>query len=159
MRAFDLERQFDLIFVPINSICHLFTREDVESCLRCVRQHLQPQGRFVVDVFNPSLTLLSRDLSRWYEVGEYTDAEGRRVRLSEQNRYDRATQINHITWRFERDDGTRTELSLTMRQYFPQELDALLAYNGFVVEEKLGGYGEKPFHSESNQQIVVARLG
>ena len=78
--------------------------------------------------------------------------------LSEQNRYDRATQINHITWRFEFDDGRHVEQTLTMRQFFPQELDALLAYNGFVMEDKFGGYGEKPFHSESNQQIVVARL-
>ena len=158
MRDFDLGTHFDLIFIPINSICHLLTRADVEACLRCVCQHLQPAGRFVVDVFNPSLTLLSRDVSRWYEVGEYDTPDGARVRLVEQNRYDRATQINYITWRYEFDDGRQVERTLTMRQFFPQELDALLAYNGFVIEAKYGGYGEKDFHAESNQQLVVARL-
>lgn len=157
MRAFELGERFDLIFVPINSLCHLLTRPDVEACYRCVRAHLAPPGRFVVDVFNPSLAILGRDPGRWYEVGEYTDAGGGRVRLTEQNRYDPAAQINHIVWRFESDDGRRVEHRLTMRQFFPQELDALLAYNGFVIEAKYGQYGEKAFHAESTQQVVVAR--
>lgn len=158
MRAFDLGQRFDLIFIPINSICHLLTRDDAEACLRCVRAHLQPAGRFVVDVFNPSLTLLTREGSRWYEVGEYDTPGGGRVRLTEQNRYDRATQINHLTWRYEFDDGRQVEHTLTMRQFFPQELDALLAHNGLVIEAKYGGYGERDFHAESNQQLIVARL-
>jgi SAM-dependent methyltransferase len=155
MRDFRLGQQFDLIFIPVNSICHLLTREDVEACLRCVRAHLQPRGRFIVDVFNPSLEILSRDPSRWYEIGGYADSDGQRVRLSEQTRYDRASQVSAITWRYEWDDGRRAEHSLTMRQFFPQELDALLAYNGFVIETKFGKYGEAEFHAESNQQLVV----
>lgn len=158
MRAFDLGQRFDLIFISINSICHLLARGDVEACLRCVRRHLQPAGRFVVDVFNPSLTLLAREASRWHEVGEYDTPDGGRVRLTEQTRYDRATQINHLTWRYEFDDGRHVEHTLTMRQFFPQELDALLAYNGFAIEDKYGGYGERDFHTGSNQQLIVARL-
>lgn len=157
MRAFELAERFDLIFIPINSLCHLLVRPDVEACFCCVRAHLAPQGRFVIDVFNPSLAILGRDPGRWYEVGEYTDAGGGRVRLTEQNRYDSATQINHILWRFESDDGRRVEHRLTMRQFFPQELDALLAYNGFAIDAKYGQYGEKEFHAESTQQLVVAR--
>lgn len=157
MRDFDLGERFDLIFIPINSLGHLLTRPDVEACFHCVRAHLAPPGRFVVDVFNPSLAILGRDPGRWYEVGEYTDAQGERVRLIEQNRYDPATQVNHIVWRFEADDGRRTEHRLTMRQFFPQELDALLAYNGFALEAKYGQYGEGEFHSGSTQQLIVAR--
>ena len=87
------------------------------------------------------------------------DAEGRRWRLSEQNRYDSAAQVNHITWRFEADDGRRLERQLRMRQFFPQELDGLFEYNGFEIVAKYGKYGEKPFHAESARQIIVARPG
>lgn len=158
MCQFNLGQQFDLIFIPINSICHLHTRAEIENCFRCVRQHLAPGGRFVVDVFNPSFSILSRDPNRWYEVGEYADTQGQPLKLVEQNRYDPATQINTITWRFERSAGQVVERTLTMRQYFPQELDALLAYNGFEIEHKFGKYGEKEFHAESTQQILVARV-
>ena len=43
---------------------------------------------------------------------------------------------------------------LNMRMYFPQELDALLHYNGFTIEAK---YGEKmgPFGAESERQRIV----
>lgn len=157
MRQFNLGQPFDLIFIPINSLCHLHTRAEVENCLRCVRQHLAPGGRFVVDVFNPALAILSRDPTRWYEVGEYVDAQGQPLKLVEQNRYDSATQINTIKWRFEFSDGRAKELQLTIKQYFPQELDALLAYNGFEIEHKYGKYGEKEFHADSTQQIVVAK--
>jgi len=158
MRQFNLGQQFDVIFIPINSLCHLHTRAEVEDCFRCVRQHLAPDGRFVVDVFNPSLAILSRDPNRWYVVGEYVDAHNQPLKLVEQNRYDSATQINAIKWRFEFSNGRAQELALTMKQYFPQELDALLAYNGFEIEHKYGKYGEKEFHADSTQQIVVAKL-
>ncbi|MBP7690373.1 MAG: class I SAM-dependent methyltransferase [Anaerolineales bacterium] len=158
MRAFTLGRRFDLIFIPINSLCHLLTRPDVEACFQCVRAHLEPHGRFIIDVFNPSFAILSRDSQRWYEIGEYPDAQGRRVRLSEQNRYDSATQINAITWRFETEGGPPQDLALAMRQFFPQELDALLAWHGFTLEAKYGKYGEKDFHADSTQQLIVARL-
>ncbi len=157
MRAFDLGETFDLVFVPVNSLCHLLTRPDLEAFLRCVRAHLAPAGRFVIDVFNPSLTILSRDPSRWYTIGEYPDDQDGHLRLTEQNRYDAAAQVNHIVWRFDWEDGGRAQHRLTMRQFFPQELDALLIYNGFAIEAKYGQYGERDFHAESRQQLVVAR--
>jgi SAM-dependent methyltransferase len=159
MRTFALDQQFDLIFIPINSLCHLMDWRDVGQCFAQVRRHLAPGGRFVIDVFNPSLALLTRDRTRWYEVGDYRDAQGGTVRLTEQNKYDAATQINHLQWRFETESGQRLEHSLTMRQFFPQELDALLAHSGFVVAQKFGKYGETPFHGDSTQQIVVAQVG
>jgi ubiquinone/menaquinone biosynthesis C-methylase UbiE len=35
-RDFRLKKKFNLIFFPINSICHLMDIESVESCFRCV---------------------------------------------------------------------------------------------------------------------------
>ncbi len=156
MRDFALAAAFDLIFIPINSLCHLEETADVRDCLAAVRRHLAPDGRVVIDVFNPSLEILSRDPSRWHDLGTFESAAGRTVRLSERNRYDRATQVNAITWRFERDDEPAVDLALSMRQFFPQELDALVAGAGLRVLAKHGNYGEKPFQSDSRQQVLIA---
>ena len=43
--------------------------------------------------------------------------------------------------------------------YFPQELDALLKYNGFKVLEKYGNFEGKGFESGDEHQVVVCGVG
>lgn len=42
MRAFDLGRTFDFVFITANSLLHLHEAEDLVSCFRSVRRHLAP---------------------------------------------------------------------------------------------------------------------
>jgi hypothetical protein len=41
--------------------------------------------------------------------------------------------------------------------FFPQEIDALLHYNGFEVEKEYGNHEEAPFVDSSYKQIIVCR--
>lgn len=156
-RSFDLGRQFRTILLPYNAIVHIHELQDVESCLSCVKRHLADEGRFVVDTFNPSLQILTRDPSKRYPTMEYRDPAGAgRVVITETNRYDAATQINHVTWYFRiGDQAEETAKPLNMRMFYPQELEALLRYNGFVIDAKMGEYDGSPFTSESRLQLVV----
>jgi hypothetical protein len=124
-----------------------------------VRRHLERDGRFLVELFNSSVKLLARDPDRRYTVGEYEDPNGGgRVLVTEELRYDAATQVNHIRWFF-RNEGyeEETALSFEMRHFFPQEIDALLWYNGFLIEHKYGSYDEEEFSSDSPKQLIVYR--
>jgi SAM-dependent methyltransferase len=58
MRDFDLERTFSLITLPFRAFQHLLTVEDQIACLTCVHRHVADDGRFIVDLFNPSLEML-----------------------------------------------------------------------------------------------------
>lgn len=159
MRRFALGATFQVIFVAAQALSHLYTRQDVEACFACVREHLADGGRFLIEVFNPSLTLLSRRPGQRYPVGEYIDPHSsRRMFVTQEVRYDAAAQVNHIQW-FYRDDGSDEEsvLSYEMRQFFPQEMDVLLVYNGFAIEHKWGGYDEADFASDSPKQIIVCQ--
>ncbi len=54
IRMLDLqEKKFDLIFIPFNSIHHLYRNEDLFNALGCVRNHLKAGGLFLLDCFNP----------------------------------------------------------------------------------------------------------
>lgn len=158
MRHFELDQEFSLIFIAGNSLQHLDTIKDVESCFASVRKHMAPDGRFIVEVFNPSLQLLTRDPQIRYFVGEYKTSRGWIV-INENVFYDPASQINHIHWhyknQFENEEHTVT---FSMRQFFPQELDYLFLKNGFKIEEKYGDFDERGFESKSAKQIIVARL-
>ena len=61
-------------------------------------------------------------------------------------------------FRFRMPDGSEVTEKLPLRMFFPEELDALLKYHGFIVERKYGDYDESPFESESPMQIVVCSL-
>ncbi len=156
MRDFELGKRFNLIFVAGNALQHLNSVNDVKNCFASVRRHLTPRGRFIVEIFNPSIALLNRDPNRRYFVGEYrTDAGW--VVITTTVRYDSATQINHIDWHYKNQFSNQEQtVSFTMRQYFPRELDSLFDCNGFRIEAKYGDFDESDFAGNSPKQIIVA---
>ena len=157
MRDFSLDTLFDLIFLPNNSLGHLHTLSDIRACFTSVLRHLSPHGRFVLDMFNPSLPLLLREPDRLYPMTEYTRSDGRTVAVSETVSYDAASQILHALWHY-RTDGEPAEVRpLDLRIFFPQELEALLSLSGFTIEAKYGGFDKSPFSSASRQQVIVCR--
>lgn len=162
MRSFRLEPRFGLIFLAANSLSHLLDLDSFQACMARVREHLAPGGRFVVDVFVPKLQMLLVDPSQRQPLAEYDDPDGAgRVVVTAQSRYDPITQIKW-TKTFHRLPGAATEVegSLNMRMYFPQELQALLRYNGFQLEGAYGGWqGDMPLTDGSPKQIYVLTSG
>ena len=159
MRAFDLGTTFSLVILAANSLGHLLDRASLEGCLAAVRRHLAPNGRFVIDVFVPDLRLLTQAPDRRSPFAEYDDPDGAgRVVVTSTNRYEPDTQINRITT-YHRLPGRDDEIvgALDLRMYFPQELDALLAYNGLPVEAKYADYDRRPFGSEATKQLITCR--
>jgi len=158
MRQFDLDQKFLLIFVAGNSFQHLSSAEDIESILSSVKRHLDSDGRFIVEVFNPSLQLLTRDPQVRYLVGEYKTDNGWIV-IEENVFYEPATQINNVHWHY-RNQWAKEEqtVTFTMRQFFPQELDAILKSNGFRIEHKFGDFDQSDFTDKSPKQIIIARI-
>ena len=70
--------------------------------------------------------------------------------------HNKATQISHITSYY----SIRNEeivKNLKLRMFFPRELDSILNYNGFKIDQKYGSFTEEPFNSDSNWQIVICQ--
>ena len=159
MRGFTLNAPFDLIFLPNNSLGHLHTLPDICACFASVLRHLSPQGRFVVDMFNPSLPLLLREPDTHYPMTRYTRPDGKTAAVSETVFYDGASQILHALWHYQAGDEPADVRALDLRIFFPQELDALLRLSGFTREAKYGGFDRHPFSSASRQQVIVCGAG
>ncbi|EKD32834.1 MAG: hypothetical protein ACD_76C00138G0002 [uncultured bacterium] len=159
MRSFDLPERFSLIFVPFNSFQCLYSLADIEAALACIRRHLSPTGRFILDVFNPSIEIMV-DRFRAEQENQTLNIPAKGVvRWKERCCYDAAAQVNRVTWTFIFPDGTEEIQRLDMRCFYPQELSVLLKANGFIVEHFYGGYDCSEFCSESPKQILVCRLG
>jgi SAM-dependent methyltransferase len=159
MRDFDLGKRFALIILPANTLGHLLTLEDFEACMSCVKRHLRPGGRFALDMFVPNVELLLDKPGERFPFVEYEDPDGRGTIVVEESYvYEPGTQIKRITTHHAI-PGEPEELTgeLTMRMYFPQELDALLKYNGFTIEAKVDENLTSFGRESERQRIVCAR--
>lgn len=158
VRTFKLNKKFKLIIFPFNSIAHLHDLDSIDSCFTTVRKHLKTDGRFIVDMFNPKLSILTRNPKKRFPVAKYPDPDSNAmVVITESNTYDAAEQINYITW-FYKIGKNEFTCELNMRIYFPQELDTLLIHNGFIIENKFGSFASSQFNSKSEKQILVCKL-
>ncbi len=159
IRSFNLARRFPLVILPANVLCHLLDLEDLEAFLNCVEHHLHDEGTFIIDVFTPRLDILLRNPDTRFPHTEYPDPDGKgKVRVSESNCYNSASQINHVKLHYDLPDRPDQLVEeLAMRMYFPQELDALLGYNGFRIEKKYGDYDHTPFGTCTERQLIVCR--
>lgn len=159
MRSFDLGRTFPLILVPYNAINHLLDDASLADALRAMRAHMDAGSRLVVDTFQPSPAFLGDAPERRRPILRYLDPYlDKEVRLSEEHHYDPATQLDRIVWSYAVDgvEDARVE-ELTMRLFFPRELDAWLRFGGLEIEEKLGDYDGRRFDATSPKQLVIAK--
>lgn len=158
MREVRLRERFALVMCPFNTFLHLYTREDVERFLARVSNHLAPGGRFVFDVSMPDPDEHIRKPSRIYRTRPFVYPGVGRVRYGERFDYDRLRQILFVTSEFEPEKGDPFTMPLTHRQYYPQELEALLHYNGFTIERWVGDFDEDiDARSESHHIVITAR--
>ncbi len=161
LRKFRLRgRRFPLVISPFNVFMHLYSRSDVEAALETCRAHLTPRGRLVFDVLNPDLRAFVRDPQRAYTSRPIVDpTTGRTWAYSEQFQFDPCTQVQMVTsvLRDPDDPSDLRVLPLAHRQFFPAELEALLHYNGFEIEERWGDFSRGPLAAEAESQVVVAR--
>lgn len=161
MRRARVDARFPLVLCTFNTALHLYTRTDVERFLAGVRAHLTPRGRFVVDLSTPHPGDLARSPERPYAAGRSRHPTlGRLVKNREYFDYDRARQILFVTMEFEPVGAPEQTFvtPLAHRQFFPQEWEALLHYNGFEVIGVHGDFEGRPFDRTSETMIWHARL-
>lgn len=163
MRTAALGRRFPLILCPFNAFLHLYTREDVERFLARVRAHLAPRGELCFDVSVPEPSELARDPARAYFAPRFRypgadGGEGEMVRYSERFDYDRWRQVLFVAMEFAPAGGGDPWMTpLAHRQFYPQELEALLHYNGFEITELYGDFFRNAPASDSRVMVLRCR--
>lgn len=158
IRALDLRKKYDFIFIPFNSIHHLYRNEDLFKAFQVVKKHLKPGGLFLLDCFNPNIQYIVEGEKEQQQIAAYTTDDGRDVLIKQTMRYENKTQINRIEWHYFINGRFDSVQNLDMRLFFPQELDAYLEWNGFKMIHKFGSFEEEAFNDHSGKQIFVCQL-
>ncbi len=150
--------QFPLAIAVFNVLEHLYTRVELDACLRCLRDHLAPDGAFAFDVQMPDLPWLMRDPQKRWARTRFTDPTTRRQMFYSTNHdYDPVGQIALIRLYYEPIDGKGPVriVKLSQRKYFPAELEALVAHAGLRVVERYGDFSGRPLDGTAESQVLV----
>ena len=157
IRTLNLSEKYDLIFIPFNSIHHLYQNKDLFKTFNVVKNHLKKGGLFLLDCFNPDIRFIAESEKEQKEIAQYTTHDGRKILIKQKMRYENSTQINRIEWHYYINGVFDSIQNLDMRMFFPQELDSYLEWNGFTILHKFGGFDEKIFNENSQKQIFVCQ--
>lgn len=157
IRYLDLPEKYDLIFIPFNSIHHLYENEDLFKALTAVKKHLKSGGLFLLDCFNPDIHFIVEGQKELKEIAQYTTDDGREILIKQIMQYESNTQINRIAWHYFINGQFDSIQNLDMRVFFPQELDTYLKWNGFDIIHKFGNFEAAAFDGHSGKQIFVCQ--
>ncbi len=160
MRAFDLGRTFALVTIPFRPFQHLVTVEEQLACLGCIRRHLAPGGRLILDLFNPSLEALTAPIGIESLEAEFTMLDGRRVQRGFRIvSRDRSNQVNQVELYYDvtgpAGSTERLVQAFPMRYLFRYEAEHLLVRAGFEVLQVFGGYDRQPFGTTYPGELIL----
>ncbi|HEY9529593.1 MAG TPA: class I SAM-dependent methyltransferase [Anaerolineales bacterium] len=159
-RSFDLDMQFRFIFITGNAFQAFLRRKDQEGLLASVKRHLLPGGTFAFETRNPSGHDLT-DQSEEELDQSYISVEGHQVSVSSIQTYDPIAQIIHWTSYRRWNDGGRDrqkETHIACRFTHPQELEALLYYNGFQIVQQYGSWDKQALSDRSSSIISICEV-
>ena len=166
LRRTTVKGRFPLVLCPFNTALHLYTRSDVEDWLACVKRQLAPGGELVFDISMPIAKDLARDPRTPYRVPPFAHPTAGRVAYREHFDYDPVRQILFVSMFFEPLRGGRARKKtadaefmtpLAHRQFFPQEMEALLHYNGFAPTALYGNFAGGPLTPASDVMVWHAK--
>jgi SAM-dependent methyltransferase len=153
-------KKFSLAIAAFNVLEHLYTRGEVDACLRAVAAHLEPGGIFAFDVQLPDLGWLSRDPTKRWAKTRFTDPTTKRAMYYSTNHdYDPISQIAVIRLYYDPVDGKGggRVVKLTQRKFFPAELEALVAHAGLRVIDRFGDFAFAPLDGRAESQVLICQ--
>jgi 2-polyprenyl-3-methyl-5-hydroxy-6-metoxy-1,4-benzoquinol methylase len=159
-RSFNLGSKFQFILLTGNAFQAFLRRQDQEALLASVKRHLAPNGIFAFETRNPSGHDLTNQPEEEFDQS-YMSVEGYRVSVSFTQFYDPVTQIMYWTSYRRWSDGKqdyKKETHISCRFTNPQELEALLHYNGFQIIEQYGNWSKEALSPPSPSIISICKV-
>ena len=158
---FDLNQTFDLVIAPFRVIQNLETDLQLDGLFRCIRRHLAPTGRCILNVFNPSRP---RDqlLETWVAPGENLaweiEKDGERMTCHDARRRlveNPLVLYPELIYRRWQEDQMLEEavLPIPMRVFYPNEFSDLIRSAGFTITGQWGGYDGEAY-GEGNELVI-----
>jgi len=143
--------RFQLVYLVFNTIANLLTQAEQVACFRNAARHLEPGGRFVIELWVPEVGKFPRDQN----VSVYHSEPGY-IGLDVYDVLNQRLVSHHF--RFD-ETGREAKLFRTPHRYiWPAELDLMAQLAGFELESRHADWDCTEFTAESRSHVSVYRL-
>jgi SAM-dependent methyltransferase len=138
---------FRLVYLVANTIMNVTTQEDQIAVFANAAAHLEPGGRFVVEVIVPQLRSVPRG-----ERGRVFTLDPDHVGIET---FD--DLVGQIAWshHWMEAGGRLVRHSAPYRYVWPSELDLMARVAGFRLRDRWSSWDQAPFTSDSTSQVAV----
>jgi len=142
-------RRYALVYLVFNTIFNLLTVDDQIRCFANAAQHLEPDGRFVVETALPQSWIPSGTSD--YVHAEHVEADAVTLDVA---RYDPVTQLlveNHV-----RISPQGIHMNpIVCRLISPGEMDLMARMAGLRLVERVANWQRTPFDAQSTAHVSV----
>ena len=142
-----VEGSFRLVYLVFNTIGNLVTQDEQVACFANAAAHLEPGGRFLIEVGVPEL----RRLPPGGDAVVFSHAPG-------YVGYDRYTDLaaqRAVSHHFFADRSGTRELRTHFRYVWPSELDLMARLAGLSLQHRWAGWDRAPFTGDSTSHVSV----
>jgi SAM-dependent methyltransferase len=142
--------RFSLVYLVFNTIANLLAQAEQVACFRNAARHLEPGGRFVIELWVPELRKLppGQGAVVWNLEPGYIGLDT----------YDVLRQ-HVVSHHFRFDDAREAKLYRTPHRYiWPAELDLMAQLAGFELESRHADWTGAEFTEDSPSHVSVYRL-
>jgi SAM-dependent methyltransferase len=157
MTNFVLDQKFALVLISA-SFGHAMTSEEQLSVLRCIKNHMRPDGLFVLDLYPGALSLRKVE----FEDDPVSLADGRLVSRSGVVHPNPLEQVIRVSLVFNVKSSQGEEIETVRVQseaaiIYNREADLLIKMSGFSVVEEMGGFKGGCYGPDSQRRILVLK--
>ena len=162
MRDFEMPRRYALITIPFRAFQHLDATEDQLRALRCMRDHLEPGGSLVLNLFYPAVKYVAEFANQRRLEREITHPEtGLPVAMYATTTYDMVNQTLRTEREIIESDargyvGATKRMGFMMRWFYRYEMELLFRNAGFARWDVRGGFDGRPLEHDTDEMVWTA---
>ena len=155
MKNINLNTIYDLIILPFNTFCYLYTLDDLKLFFTGIKKISNDNTIIVIDIINPKINDIV-DHKKYKLCGCLT-INNNMCKLYEKHHYDYATQVVNYSKKYVLPNGIIKKFNLPVRIFFHQELINLFNLFDFEIINMLGDYNNENYNFDSRKQIVFIK--
>ena len=158
MRNFNLDKKYDRVFIPFNSLLHILNENDLLITFKNIRKHMHSNSKLFIDIFfpHPEHLINSRNLEKRVEF--FNSINKKETIIKEKILYNSDTEIIQVSWFYENNNKIYKEFFFDMKIYYPDTMNRILVDSGFEVLNIWGDYNKSILTELSNLQIYKCQI-